>query len=565
MSLSSSLKFVGALSGFNFPVSAWLYGLRTLLAVGVALFAAFLFQLQESGVAATTVVILANPIHGLVLSKGLWRFFATLAGGIGSIVLVAIFIQMPELFIIALAVWSGIFTALGSFLKHFRVYAAALTGYTVAIITLQVVDDPLLIFDHTIDRIEAISIGIASAALVTGLFAPGTSSRRIEQEFSTIIAECLVVLGSPKASNVHHNKLMARLRAFDTLVEAALHEPSAGASRSKHYRWISQRLASLLMLDLIETSISPNVFVPVSIANFNDLGCHYAFLRSEAAAMNFERKDEQTDLLALLDLATTLAYEIAERLREKNSSVIGAVSFYSGDIRRAVLNGIRSAFGALTAGYYWIFSGAPYGASILSGVILTSCLLATADDPKKASMNFGGGVVVASVAAIAFTFCLLPRLTEFMLLIGGLGLFIIPGCLLGTRSRLTLFASGYLIFFMIFISLNNVATFDAVTVVNTEAGWVLGALYSVLLFRTLFPSAQAQVIAYHSRVLINEPERDFEKRKHARYEERVYHHAMQIGTRLDLNSFDRANAAFNVLKGAFIRIAVLRNSKLERS
>jgi len=549
-----------------FPLSAWLYGIRTTLAVGLALFAAFLFQLQEAGVAATTVIILANPVHGLVLSKGLWRFLATLIGGAGSIALVALFIQTPEIFVIAIALWSGVFTALGSFLKHFRVYAAALTGYTVAIITLQIVDDPLLVFEHTIDRVEAISIGIISTAVVTGALAPRTSSRRIETELNAIMASCLAVLsgslssplgGSPSAK-VSHNDLMARLRAFETLAEAASHEPSQQAGQVRNYRRIAHRLASLLMLQLIEKDLRPEAEPQTpacTIESFEALKRHYEDRAGHLSAA--PATDETTQLIALLEESAFLCSEIDAIAHHADTGMHRPSPVYSGDIGRAILNGIRSTLGALTVGYYWIYSGAPHGGYVLSGLILTSCLLATADDSKKASLHFGAGVVLANAAAIAFTFCLLPRLTEFVLLLGGLALFIIPGCLLATKPRFTLFATGYLIFFMIFISLNNVATFDAGEAVNTDLGWVLGALYSIVLFRTIFPSDTSNILAYYTRLLGKDQtykQSNEITRKMQRYRERVYHHAMQVGMRLDLNSATAANPSMKALQDAFIRI-----------
>jgi len=541
-----------------FPLSAWLYGIRTTLAVGLALFAAFLFQLQEAGVAATTVIILANPVHGLVLSKGLWRFLATLIGGAGSIALVALFIQTPEIFVIAIALWSGVFTALGSFLKHFRVYAAALTGYTVAIITLQIVDDPLLVFEHTIDRVEAISIGIISTAAVTGVLAPRTSSRRIESELNAIMSSCLALLGDAPTAKASHNDLMTRLRAFDTLAEAASHEPSQQAGHVRNYRRIAHRLASLLMLQRIEKDLRPEAEAQKptrTIDSFEALKRHYEDLAKHLSTA--PATAETMQLIALLEESAFLCGEIDAILRRADTGMHRPSPVYSGDIGRAILNGIRSAIGALTVGYYWVYSGAPHGGYVLSGLILTSCLLATADDSKKASLHFGAGVVLANVAAIAFTFCLLPRLTEFVLLLGGLALFIIPGCLLATKPRLTLFATGYLIFFMIFISLNNVATFDAVEAVNTDLGWVLGALYSVVLFRTIFPSDASHVLAYYTRLLgTHQAHKQGSKiaTKMQRYRERIYHHTMQVGMRLDLNSATAANPSMKALKDAFIRI-----------
>lgn len=83
--------------------SILIYGLRTIMAVCLALYVAYYLELTNPASAATIVLIVADPAYGLVLSKSVWRFIATLVGGFGSLLLIAAFAQTPELFILGLA------------------------------------------------------------------------------------------------------------------------------------------------------------------------------------------------------------------------------------------------------------------------------------------------------------------------------------------------------------------------------------------------------------------------------------------------------------------------------
>lgn len=88
------------------------YTMRVFLSIGIALFLAFVFQLQSPLSAATTVLIVSNPTVGAMVSKSVWRLIGTLIGAAISVGL-WLFLCSPPFstlrscpFLSALPVWS---------------------------------------------------------------------------------------------------------------------------------------------------------------------------------------------------------------------------------------------------------------------------------------------------------------------------------------------------------------------------------------------------------------------------------------------------------------------------
>src|SRR5262249_28645353 len=123
----------------------WSHAICTTIAAILALYVAYFLQLETPYSAATTVLIVASPIHGLVLTKSIYRFLGTILGAAASVALMACFAQTPELFLLGTAIWVGVFTAASTLLRRFRAYGAVLAGYTITLVAFGAVDNPLQI------------------------------------------------------------------------------------------------------------------------------------------------------------------------------------------------------------------------------------------------------------------------------------------------------------------------------------------------------------------------------------------------------------------------------------
>src|SRR5271168_4941550 len=115
-------------------VPALLYGVRLWAAVCLAMFVAFWLELDNAYWAGTSAAIVCQPVLGASLRKGWFRMIGTLIGAVAAVVLTACFPQNRVEFLIGLAVWGAACAFVATMLRNFASYAAALAGFTAAIV-----------------------------------------------------------------------------------------------------------------------------------------------------------------------------------------------------------------------------------------------------------------------------------------------------------------------------------------------------------------------------------------------------------------------------------------------
>src|ERR1700685_4568581 len=201
--LSGGLKMVdtvdkGALAPDRKAVSQWetalanaaraagppmLFGLRLWASVCLALYVAFWLELDNASWAGTSAALVCQPLLGASLRKGWFRMIGTLVGAVAIVVLTACFPQNRAGFLIGLALWGAVCAFVATLLGNFASYAAALAGYTAAIIA----GDELgaiggangEAFTLAITRVSEIWIGIVCAGIVLAGSDFGAAPRRL--------------------------------------------------------------------------------------------------------------------------------------------------------------------------------------------------------------------------------------------------------------------------------------------------------------------------------------------------------------------------------------------------
>jgi uncharacterized membrane protein YccC len=108
-----------------------LFGLRLWASVCLALYVAFWLQLDNAYWAGTSAAIVCQPKLGASLRKGWFRMIGTL---VGAVVITACFMQDRTAYLVALALLGAVCALVATLLRNFASYAAALAGYTAAII-----------------------------------------------------------------------------------------------------------------------------------------------------------------------------------------------------------------------------------------------------------------------------------------------------------------------------------------------------------------------------------------------------------------------------------------------
>src|SRR5215470_3128066 len=93
------------------PWASIAFAVRTTAASLIALYIAFRMNLDDPKWAATTVWIVAQANRGMSLSKSQYRILGTTVGAVVALALISLFAQTPELFVLVLAAWIGLCTA----------------------------------------------------------------------------------------------------------------------------------------------------------------------------------------------------------------------------------------------------------------------------------------------------------------------------------------------------------------------------------------------------------------------------------------------------------------------
>src|SRR5258705_6670618 len=111
-----------------------LFGLRLWASVCLAYYLAFWLELDNAAWAGLSAAIVCQPRLGASLRKGWFRMVGTVVGAVAIVVVTAIFPQQRGAFLVCLALWGAACALVASLAANFTSYAAALAGYTAAII-----------------------------------------------------------------------------------------------------------------------------------------------------------------------------------------------------------------------------------------------------------------------------------------------------------------------------------------------------------------------------------------------------------------------------------------------
>lgn len=520
-----------------------LYCLRTLAAIGVALYTAFALQLQSPLSSVITVLIVANPVTGALVSKSLWRLSGTFIGAAAAVLAMACFAQAPMLFAIMFSLWIGLACIASTLLRFFKAYGAVLAGYTIVIVCAPAFDDPDNVFTSALSRLSAVSVGIASAAMVFLLTSIRPPSRLGDASLALIRDTGAALCGHaapayaadprswrradpgglPDAFYDRRGALLAQASGLHETIEYAAADSFEVSHRAARLRLGAAGLmGTLTALDPFYGRLGPHRALAAELrAAIGGL----ALLRPEAPGPVLDRlaglRDRLSagdDTLSSLALHADLdqfgaiehARDLLGRLHDAISNLTispdapkpgapkpGAPS-RGPRLRRfldwptALRNGARGSIVTMLAFLFWYVTQWPSGPTLLSYLVPASCLLATNPSASRASIDFSIGTLLAIPASYVCESLLLPQISGFPLLLAGLGICLLPGIWLQFSPRHGLRAFGYVVFFNAMITVRNPIGFDDVGLINGWLAFVLGTAALIVVFRALLPSNPAR-------------------------------------------------------------------------
>ncbi len=486
------------------------YTLRTMLAIGLALFVSFSLQLLSPLSSVVTVLIVANPVTGALVSKSLWRLFGTVLGAAAAVAMFAMFAQSPILFTLALSFCIGLACVVSTLLRYFRAYGAVLAGYTIIIVASGSFADPQNIFIGALSRVSSVSVGLVSTALVfllTSLPRPSRLEAVIEALVRDVAAGFVAYRdhGPGRATALPRAELLRRTNALDEqIVYAGADSYTVRARMMRLRRGGAGLLGLLSALEPLHDQFrraDPGVDAARwaahdtmrMLAGLAPGGLVTALPPIEAAAAAVRAiaasttdPDALTVVLHEHDLLEQLAQAVGDLDgRGAGGTRLRLLPFL--DWSSALRNGVRGGLVTLLGGLFWYVTQWPSGPTLLSYLVPAACLLSTNPSASQASLSFALGTLLAIPASLAAQVFVLPQIDGFPLLWGSLCLCLAPGIWLQFHPRHGLRAFGYVVFFNAMVNIHNPLTFDDIALLNTYEAFTVGVVCLVLVFRVLLP------------------------------------------------------------------------------
>jgi uncharacterized membrane protein YccC len=498
------------------------FSIKTFMAAMLALFIALCFDLPNPYWAVTTVYIVAHPLSGASTSKAVYRLVGTAAGGAMSILLVPNLVNAPELLTLAIALWVAGCLAVSLLDRSPRSYGFMLAGYTAALTSFPLVDNPGAVFTYTTSRVIEIFVAIICAAVINRVVFPRHAgpvlTARIDawlNDASVLITAALDRQPKDPALMRTSRRLAAEavdIRMFTTHVsyDTSTHSDLVGASRE---------LQGLMIMLLPVVSGLVDVDVALARTEYEHKSAIKKLIADTADWMRTKEPmsaERYSDFLAPLQGleveargSTTwqclLVLDFAARLRELleiwNECVGLRQDIASGsrsarrmrtagfaqattrpihkDYGMALFSGFSAALAIVLGTIFWIMTGwsSGAGAPLIAGILI--CFFAAMDNPTPMIRKFMIFSMVAIVLSFVFVFAVMPVLSGFSSLVLALSFLFLPLGVLIARPSTFLLGMALSANIPTMLTLQSRPSFDLGSFLNTNLATILGTIMAI--------------------------------------------------------------------------------------
>jgi uncharacterized membrane protein YccC len=536
MSSGLGRSLANALAGSRAPL---LFGVRLWASVCLALFVAFWLQLDSPFWAGTSAAVVCQPQLGASLRKGWFRMIGTVIGAVAIVVFTACFPQDRIAFFVLLALWGGICAFVATVLRNFASYAAALAGYTAAIVgadTLGATGGASSeVFMLATFRASEICIGIACAGIVLAGTDLGGAQRSLAASLANLAADIangytrmLALAGSQLPdTQAERRELLRRVVELDPMIDQALAESSHLRYRATTLQaavhgllaallgWrgaaehlkrlqdeVRQRAAVAILAGIpaeLRPAREPNapegwIVDPTRLQRACDEGKRTLFTLTIDTPSQRLLADETAKILSsiagVLD-GLALIVNPPGRVASGYRSVRPSVA----DWLPALVNGTRALVTIGAVEIFWVATAWPSGALAIVFVTIELLLLSPKGDlAYVGALAFALTATIGIVIAAILKFAVLPAVGTFPVFCATMGLFFIPIGFAAARSRtpaLVAVFGGMAVAVMRLLSPTNPMTYDTIQFYNTALAIFVGCGIGPLAFRLMPPLSPA--------------------------------------------------------------------------
>ncbi|UDL95767.1 FUSC family protein [Lichenihabitans sp. PAMC28606] len=508
---------------------ALLFGLRLALGVSLALYLAFFLQLDNPSWAGTSAAIVAQPVLGASMRKGVFRLVGTIIGAIATVALTAVFPQDRVGFLLGLALWCAACSFVSTVLRNFSAYAAMLAGYTMAIIASSSIAAPDQVFTLAVARAAEISLGIACGMVVMSVTDFGHSPRRLAASVSALVADIGAGVGDQLRGLSHLDRrdlqtrrraLLKRVAALDPLIDQTIGEsPGISDRRStlragitglflalSAWRTISVHIDSLEPVEGQRQAHALLKHLPPDLGTLLPQRAEGAtdaedlvqrFKTWESAAATFRDADGavSTSRLGLDRIASVLeglnrAVNVEILLTDsRRARPINAVpQRLISDVLPPLVNALR-VFAALSAAsMVYVLTSWSAGPTFITFVAVTVILLSPQNEQaSSAIIGFAAGSVLTAALAAVIKFAVLPNHEGYGSFAAIIFLVLVPLAALSTRPALAPVLIPATVNFIPLLGPTNLISYDMQSFANSALAIMAGCIGGAVVLQVMPP------------------------------------------------------------------------------
>jgi len=506
-----------------------LFGVRLWAAVCLALYVAFWLELDTAYWAGTTAALVCQPSLGASLRKGWFRMIGTFIGAVAIVALTACFPQDRGGFLLSLALWGGLCALVATLLRNFAAYAAALAGYTAAIIA----GDELgavggvngQAFTLAIDRVSEIWIGIVCAGIVLAGTDFGGAQRRLAGLLAELTGEIAARFtstlqrGNPEGQTVrrefirrvividpvidevkgesstlrYHSPVLhqavdamfAMLAAWRTVDAGLRHAPGSSVAREALH--VLRAIPTELRKALEANEPSSWLSVPAGLRGLCRTAIK-ALVEMPSPTITQRLLADQTAavIAGLSRVLAGLALLAGDEVPENTAG--RGFELHVADWLPPLVNAGRAFATIVTVQIVWIWTQWPNGAGAITFAAITVILLSPrADESYAMAIKFTAGTAIAAFGAAIALFAGLPNADSFAGFAIVLGLFLIPaGAMIAQPWNTFLFVPITANFIPILGPANQMS-YNTIQFYNTALAILAGCAAGALSFRLIPP------------------------------------------------------------------------------
>lgn len=514
------------------------FSLKLAASAVLSLAAAYLLELDQPQWAVITAILVAQPLAGAAVAKGIYRLAGTVAGGLFGLLAIGLFVQVGPPFVAVTALWLGACTYGVAVTRNYPSYGFALAAYTGVLIAFEGTVDPASAWLIAVDRVTEVGLGILCTTAVSATIFPQHAGDVLRDAVDKTVrglsgyaAAALRPGMSDDAFVRLRNRMLADVMRFDQLRSYAVFDTPGLHADDDSLRRMARELLRLLSVarglyqrldelrkaedarlhDRLDPALATAAATfqrladdPAALAEPRRLRAEFAAARktlaeaaaaleAEAAAMPLEplanallvlrRTSDMIHTLSMVVLAYSVSLGAACGPRR-----LAPVTRLPPDRRAALAHGLAAAVALVAVGAFWIATAWTAGVTAAWSVAIMMCFFVSVRDPARVGLEYLAGVVAAVLLALPAMVFVMPQLEDFAALAGFLALVLVPTGIAAGSPRTAWFGLAFGAFLAASVGLSNVPDYDIATYVDASTGMVLGMAVGLVAINVILPA-----------------------------------------------------------------------------